>query len=153
MHYIGTDGTTWKIGALAAKLDTASRNTLLAAKKDDTLTVEIIKDGNYWNLTAASVGGTVSSAVYKGTQPSSQPAAYTGKGKETDTRIQVMNALTNAVTSLGAGKKTSEYKARVIEFVTLGTEVTEAILAGGIKATPPAAPTAIEAEVTNEVGF
>jgi hypothetical protein len=53
LHYVGSDGSTWKIGALAAKLDESSRKTLLAAKEGDTLSVSIAKEGNYWNLMSA----------------------------------------------------------------------------------------------------
>ncbi len=155
LHYKGTDNTTWKIGALAARLVEDSRKVLLAATKGDYLAIVLEKEGNYWNLITASPAAQ-GEAPKKSYQPSGTAAPFV-KSKETDTRIQVMNALTNAVASLGAGKSTKEYKDRVLEFVALGSDVTELVLAGGLdalkqSAVPEATPEEVDA-VTKEVGF
>ncbi len=152
LHYVGTDNTAWKIGALAAKLDASSRDALLGAKKDDLLDVEIIKEGNYWNLVkAAALNGEA--AAKKSYQPSGTAAPFV-KSKETDTRIQVMNALTNSIVSLGAGKTTKEYKERVIEFVTIGNDIVAAILANNLPInTQTTTAASSNEEIAPELGF
>jgi len=142
LHYVGADGSTWKIGALAAKLDENSRKFLLATKPGDTITITNEKEGNYWNLTSASTA----------TQSDNSSTSYTpqgtsSKGKETDTRIQVMNALTNAIVSLGAGKTTQEYRDRVVEFVLLGNTVVSEALADNLTATTTSD------DLTQKLGF
>lgn len=156
LHYVGSDGSTWKIGALAAKLDESSRKTLLAAKKDDILAVNLVKEGNYWNLTSAAVADSTNSpAPTAGYSKTSAPYSAPVKSKETDTRIQVMNALTNAIVSLGAGKTTKEYKDRVLEFVLLGNDVVDTVLAGNLEALASGAATSLDTsdDVVDEIGF
>lgn len=144
LHYVGNDKTTWKIGALAPKLDEDSRKKLLSSQKDDVICIELLKEGNFWNLVKASDALTEGSQVTPTTTTTSpdtkksyntqSTAGGFVKSKETDTRIQVMNALTNAIVSLGAGKTTKEYKERVMEFVTLGNQVVEQALNGDLTA-------------------
>lgn len=150
LHYVGTDGSTWKIGALAAKLDEASRKTLLASKKDDTISIEITKEGNYWNLVSASKATSEASNATN----SNNKSSGTGRDK-TDVKIQVMNALTNAVSSLGTGKTTKEYKDRVVEFVLLGNDVVDLVLSGNLTALANGATTEVDTndDVVDEIGF
>jgi hypothetical protein len=162
LHYVGSDGTPWKIGALAAKLDENSRKALLTAKEGGTLSVNIAKEGNYWNLVSAGPeqasdaprnnSGSSSDKPYNKSNNYSK-SSYTPptaeEKKRTDVKIQVMNALTNAIVSLGAGKSTAEYKQRVVEFVSLGNEVVQDTLAGNLQA-----PTLdVSDDVVDELGF
>ncbi len=139
LQYVGTDGTTWKIGALESKLDDSSKSALKAAKAGDTITIEVLKDGNYWNLTRIGDGLAAEASTipkqWSGSKTSYTSPGTTVKGKDVDTRIQVMNALTNAVVSLGAGKTIAEYEKRVVEFVALGSKITKSILEGGAEVT------------------
>lgn len=140
LKYLGPDGAVWKTGNLLTKLSEHSRETLKTVKEGDLIPVNISKVDNYWTLVAAGTDTTVSynHGVAPGSKPSNkapytQPQAYSGKSKETDTRIQVMNALTNAIVSLGSGKTTEQYKKRVVEFVTLGNEVVDSVLTGKLE--------------------
>lgn len=154
LHYVGGDGTPWKYGALAAKLSSESRDELKKAKAEveagnqPTIAISADKVNNYWNL--LSVGPASTDAPQTQNKSSYQAQPHNpSKGKETDTRIQVMNALTNAVVSLGAGKTPSEYKARVVEFVSLGNEVVDEVLNN--KKTLPSLDTTDD--VSQELGF
>jgi len=150
LHYVGTDGDTWKIGALATELDADSRKTLAAAKGGDSLSIEITKDGNYWNLIKASPAESSTSTT---TSAYSKTPASTTAQNRTDVKIQVMNALTNSVVSLGAGKTTKEYKDRVIEFVMLGNDVVELVLGGGLTKLNTPADSVVSNDVVPEIGF
>ena len=143
LHYVGTDGTTWKIGALAAKLDTTSRTALLAAKPGDSITIEMIKDGAYWNLTRVGSDGVplvASSAPATRAQGSLQPSATTWNKPTTKSSgydslgNQIGNCITNAVNSLGEGRSAAEYKTRAIELLQMGDEIRASAESGGLKA-------------------
>ncbi len=65
LHYEVLDGPkkgeVWKIGALAVKLDDASRAKLKSVQPGDVIDVDIEKDGNYWNLTKVDDAGSSTS--------------------------------------------------------------------------------------------
>lgn len=79
LHHTNLDGSTYKagtpdkIGALAVKLDDASRNTVLAAKAGDTLAIEMLKEGDYWNLTKVAVGSSGTYASHTATTQTKKP--------------------------------------------------------------------------------
>lgn len=137
LNYVSPDGNqTWSIGGLAAKLDDTSRKALKAAKQGDVLQVEVAKVGDYWNLISAGGGSAVQAATKASDKPAYTPSSNSSSAKSPDTniRIQTMNALTNAVASLGTGKTSKEYKERVVEFMLVVDDVIEAATAGTLKA-------------------
>ena len=66
LHYQILDGPkageVWKIGALAVKLDETSRGLLKIENIGLTVDIEIVKDGNYWNLESVRTAGSTPTA-------------------------------------------------------------------------------------------
>jgi hypothetical protein len=154
VHYTGDDGSSWKIGNLVAKLGETTRAEINAVSgelkegKKPVRNVSVEKEGQFWNLVDISQGKTV---VNKKTS-TYQPQSPEDKQK-TDTKIQVMNALTNAVNSLGVGKTTKEYKDRVFEFVELGNDVVDAVLNKTTPNKEPIIDNTIVDDIDEDLGF
>jgi predicted nucleotidyltransferase len=64
-----------------------------------------------------------------------------------------MNALTNAVNSLGVGETTKEYKDRVFEFVELGNDVVDAVLNKTTPNKEPIIDNTIVDDIDEDLGF
>ena len=99
------DGSTFKqgqnnkVGTLASKLDADSTATLRAAKAGDTLSIEITKEGNFWNLTKAAAGNSRA--------PTGQSNAPQQKKEPFDTvGVKVGAARNQAIAYLSATKGT-----------------------------------------------
>ncbi len=141
LHYQGTDGTDWKIGALESKLSNEAKANLKTIKAGETREIEVVKEGNFWNLTNVSAAGSSlnsdnSSATSTGTAPSNG-APYKAGPKtrsDTDIRIQVMNALTNAIVSLGGKAAVKDIESRVLELVGVGNNVIDRLVTGRVVA-------------------
>ena len=114
LHYIGSDNTVWKIANLASKLDESSKAKLRSVKKGDVVSVDMVKEGKFWNL--VSVGEPVAETKGKGSG-TAKPGGYDSLGN------QIGNCITNAVNSLGQGHTTKEYKTRAEEFLQMGDEI------------------------------
>lgn len=156
LHYEGTDGTTWKIGALAVKLPEASRTTLLAAVPGSFLTVTMLKEGAYWNLTQVT-SATAAGATSNTTKPAAPTNAQKSGGYD-NLGQQIGNSITNAVNSLGTGKTVAEYQQRAIDFIKAGNTIRELSESGGIVAETFTAPIADEGygqdlEINEDLGF
>lgn len=152
LHYTSdkSNGETWKVGALAVKLDEESRAKLNTVQAGDTVGIDIAKDGNYWNLT--KVGDPVQTAYSSRSAGSSTKNAANKTSGYDNLGQQIGNSITNAVNSLGAGHTVAEYKQRAIELIQIGNEIRELINSDSLVSSE-AANVADDDELTKEVGF
>ncbi len=147
LHYKAerTKGEVWKIGALSVKLSDVSRATLKAAKPGDVISVDIEKEGQYFNLISASTDTTATPTASAARATSSTGGAKTS-GYD-NLGQQIGNSITNAVNSLGTGKTSNDYKQRAIEFILMGDDIRELVTSGNIK---PLAKGAASVEQTSD---
>lgn len=104
LHYELLDGPkkgeVWKIGALFVKLDEASRKKIKAVKSGDVVEIDLLKEGNYWNL--KSIGDADSTP-----KATSTYKPYEKKSSNNDdnlTGIKVGAARNQAIAFLSATK-------------------------------------------------
>lgn len=153
LHYKRDDGKAGKIGNLAVKLPEQARDKLKAVAAEvlggaqPTVGIEIVKEGNYWNLVNVSDRVTETN---NNNNNKKQSSGYDSLGN------QIGNCVTNSVNSLGAGKTIAEYKTRAIEFLLMGNEIRELAETGQaqtVLATATVEYTTTDEEVTNELGW
>lgn len=160
LHYEVLDGPkageVWKIGALAVKLDDASRSKLKTAQPGDTIDVTIEKDGNYWNLTKVEDVGTTAAVKQQSTNKTSNNQYDT-------TGVKVGAARNQAIAFLSATKGKAftldDVDATAYEIVERQSTQEDAVRAGNNPAKPEAltqqanSQTHDNSEVEDEFGF
>ena len=119
--YERDDGSTMKEVLLKNSPVYAQYNTVEAGQ---VLELTREKDGQFWktiSVTPVAKGATTSTESRKTSSSSSTGQAksygYDSIGQ------QIGNCITNAVTSLGAGKTIEEYQERAIDLILMGNEI------------------------------
>lgn len=160
LHYEVIDGPkkgeVWKIGALAIKLEDATRAKLNSAQPGDVVDITMEKDGNYWNLTKVEDSDASSGA-------STQKATSIDK-KWDDTGVKVGAARNQAIAYLSATKGKAftldDVDATAYEIIERQAAQESTVRAGNSPAKQPAIDTQAlsaayqeDSEVLDEFGF